>query len=89
MQSGSVKARRIPHGARQEQARVLSGCEGATVTIYPDPAALREGRVLVLAAELDDKVPEGQTVPQIPHRVDPERGAIVVENCTGTLYVKW
>jgi RNA polymerase sigma factor (sigma-70 family) len=73
----SYKELPVPLGKRRHFC--LSGLVDATVTLYPDPAALQAGSFDVQARIKDDKT--------VPHHVDQARGAVRVENYTGSLYV--
>jgi hypothetical protein len=81
MAEGKVKAKELAVPFDKQRRMQLSGCVDATVTIYPDPEALRKGVVQVLAW---DSAPE-----QIPHTVDSRRGCLTISNYTGNICLKW
>ena len=89
MGDGTVKVHALAHSPGQERCLALQGCQDATVTIYPDPEALRDGRVMVLESQWTDCGLEGASIPMVPHRRDDERGCLIVENHTGPIFVKW
>ena len=85
MEDGVVRAKNQPVGPGRERCIGLTGCKEATVTIYPDPAALCEGRVTVLPTQNADC----DGTPPLAFTEDAARGCLVVENHTGPLFVKW
>lgn len=89
--SGVVKVKSLSFGPMHQRCLHLSGCRHAKVTIFPDPPALRAGKVLVLSRRWGDLEPPGQSPdsPQVPCRADLESGSLVVDDFTGELFVKW
>ncbi|MEM1213153.1 MAG: hypothetical protein AAGI68_12755 [Planctomycetota bacterium] len=86
-QNGKYRAATESFGLHQSAAYSAHGFHHDTVVCYPDPDALRDGRVLVLARHLDDKRPDGSPVAQLPHRVEGDR--IVIEDHSGSVFLKW
>jgi hypothetical protein len=87
-QEAPLTARRVPEGVGFERAYHVTGSSGATLTLYPDPDALRDGRVLLMRGPHDNLNPEG-TVPAVAHETDLDRGRIVIPDHSGPLFVKW
>jgi len=86
-QTGKYRVTTESFGLHQSHGYAVRGLKSDTVIVFPDPAALRRGDVLVLADHYADKRPDGSPVPQVPHRVAGDH--IVIENHTGPLYIKW
>jgi len=89
MRDGICKAHALAHSPGQERCLALEGCEQATVTVYPGPQALRDGRVMILESHWADCGLAGAPLPMVPHQRDDRRGCLIVENHTGPLYLKW
>ena len=83
MADGVVKTKEMAarHIIGRTRHLSLSGLVDAMVTVFIDPACLASGEYDVHEVITDDK--------QVAHDVDQERGAIIVRNFTGTLYVTW
>jgi hypothetical protein len=79
MAVGVVSYKELPVPLGKRRHFCLSGLVDATVTLYPDPAALQAGSFDVQARIKDDRT--------VPHYVDEACGAVRVEGYTGSLYV--
>jgi hypothetical protein len=89
MSDGVVKAKELAAPPDKQRVLSLTGCVDATVTIYPDPQALREGKVLVIPWQGADRWDGPEGGQRIPFRVDSARDCLIVEKHSGPLYVKW
>jgi len=85
MVDGKVKAKEHPVPVGKRRQLQLTGCVDATITIYPDPEALRKGDVLVLPGHNADRNGDAG----IPHTVDLDRGCLTIRGYTGAVWLKW
>ncbi|MEM6458831.1 MAG: hypothetical protein AAF710_05505 [Planctomycetota bacterium] len=76
-------------GLNQSRALAVEGLDDDRIVVYPDPAALREGRVSLTDAPYADRglSPSELTGVNLPHRIDGER--VVIDRHTGPLFIKW
>ena len=81
MKDGVVRHKEMPVPIGRTRHFSLAGLDDATVTIYPDPDALEAGTFEATAVIKGDE--------SLPRRTDAGRGAVTIENHTGTLYVVW
>jgi hypothetical protein len=81
MADGVVQTKELPVPVGLSRRVSYAGLVDATVVVYPDPAAIERGSFELHASIIRDK--------PVPHTLDRERGAAVVEGVTGTLYAAW
>lgn len=81
MADGTVRSKAMPVPVGRQQHFSLEGLVHADVTLYPSPAAVRDGSVDL------KPIIAGDT--PVPCQTDLKRGTLHVSNFTGTLYVCW
>ena len=81
MGDGVVKAKAMPVPIGRRQHFSLAGLVHADVTLYPDPAAAAAGKIDI------QPIIAGDT--PVPYTMDERKGAVRVNDFTGTLFVLW